>query len=86
MERDLFYSRFIWGKVLWKHFHAGSLFTFDVYKPIMVLLDQQLPLAAWLTLPVALLEVMHLLNASPVIITFIIGNAFVPGRKDVLLS
>ena len=41
MERDILYTHSVLGKLFWKHFHAGSLFTFNVYKPILVSLDQQ---------------------------------------------
>lgn len=43
MERDLLHTHSVLGKLFWKHFHAGSLFTFDAYKPILVSLDQQPP-------------------------------------------
>nr|XP_031540783.1 lysocardiolipin acyltransferase 1 isoform X3 [Vicugna pacos] len=41
MERDLLYTYSVLGMLFWKHFHAGSVFTFDVYKPVLVSLDQQ---------------------------------------------
>lgn len=43
MERGLLYTHSVLGKLFWKHFHVGSLFTFDVYKPFLVSLDQQPP-------------------------------------------
>lgn len=43
MERDLLHTHSVLGKLFWKHIHAGSLFTFDVCKPILVSLDQQPP-------------------------------------------
>lgn len=43
MERGLLYTHFVLGKLFWKHFHAGSFFTFDVYKSVLVSLDQQPP-------------------------------------------
>lgn len=43
MERDLLHTHSVLGKLFWKHFHAGSLFTFDVREPVLVSLDQQPP-------------------------------------------
>lgn len=43
MEGDLFYTLPVCGKLFWKYFYAGSHYSFDVYKPVMVSLDQQPP-------------------------------------------
>ena len=67
----------------------GSIFMLDPFSPLTFINPSWYCwiclVATWLTLPVALLEVMHLLNASPVIITFIIGNAFVPGERRFII-
>lgn len=43
MEGNLFYTLPVCGKLFWKYFYAGSHYSFDVYKPVMVSLDQQPP-------------------------------------------
>lgn len=43
MEGDLFYTLPVCRKLFWKYFYAGSHYSFDVYKPVMVSLDQQPP-------------------------------------------
>lgn len=55
-ERDWLHTHCAAERLLWEQFTLGPFLTFDVYKPTLVTLDQQLPVTTWLKLPVTLLE------------------------------